>query len=65
MKQQQAHFDIGVYAKDKGVDYLFGVGALSESALSGFAGEGKISSDLDELATAVKANAESTGEGFD
>lgn len=47
---KQAHFDIGVYAKDKGVDYLFGVGALSESALSGFAGEGKISSDLDDLA---------------
>ena len=50
----QAHFDIGVYAKDKGINYLFGVGSLSESALSGFAGEGKISSDLEELGQYLK-----------
>ncbi len=46
----QAHMDIGIYAKDKGIDYLFGVGALSKFSFKGFAGEGKISSDLDELA---------------
>jgi len=33
---------------------LFGVGSLSESALSGFAGEGKISSDLEELGQYLK-----------
>lgn len=50
----QAHANVGFYAKDKGINYLFGVGALCESALSGFAGEGKISSDLEELAEHVK-----------
>lgn len=50
----QAHMDIGLYAKDKGINYLFGIGALSESALSGFAGEGKISADLEELAKHIK-----------
>ncbi len=50
----QAHTDIGLYAKSKGIDYLFGVGALSEFALSAFAGEGKISSDLEELAQHLK-----------
>ncbi len=50
----QAHADVGLYAKDKGIDYLFGIGALSESALSGFAGEGKISADLKELSELIK-----------
>jgi UDP-N-acetylmuramoyl-tripeptide--D-alanyl-D-alanine ligase len=50
----QAHADIGLYAKDKGIDYLFGIGALSEAALSAFAGEGKICLELDELAQHLK-----------
>ena len=51
---ERAHTDVGCYAKDKGINYLFGVGELCESAFSGFAGEGKISSDLEELAEHLK-----------
>lgn len=50
----QAHVDIGLYAKDKGIDYLFVIGALSESALSGFSGEGMIGTNLEELAEYIK-----------
>jgi len=54
VEAEKAHKDIGIYAKEKGIDYLFGIGALSEFALRGFAGEGKISSDLDALAQHIK-----------
>jgi len=46
----QAHTELGIYARDKGIDYLLGVGSLSECSLTGFAGEGKVFSDLEALA---------------
>ena len=49
-EENSAHEELGIYAKEKGIDFLFGIGDLSEFALKGFAGEGKISADLNELA---------------
>ena len=47
---EQAHKDIGEYAKAKGVDHLFGIGSLSELAVSEFTEGGKFFSDMHELA---------------
>ena len=44
-----AHQAIGLYALDKGIDYLFGVGDLSEQAVRNFSGQGKHFSDLNGL----------------
>lgn len=53
-EENMAHEEIGVYAKEQGIDFLFGVGELSELALKSFSGDGKVSTDLNELAQHIK-----------
>ena len=53
-EKNKAHEDIGIYAKQKGIDFIFGVGELTEFAIQGFAGEGEIFSDLNTLSLHIK-----------
>ncbi|MDG2089591.1 MAG: UDP-N-acetylmuramoyl-tripeptide--D-alanyl-D-alanine ligase [Gammaproteobacteria bacterium] len=53
-EEQKAHEDIGLYAKAKGIDFIFSVGDLTELTVKGFAGDGEIFSDLDALAQHIK-----------
>lgn len=50
----KAHEELGEYAKAKGIDHLFGMGGLTEFSVSGFAGKGKIFSDMNALAEHIK-----------
>lgn len=50
----KAHEALGEYAKAKGIDCLFGIGVLSELAVSAFADGGKFFSDMNELAEHIK-----------
>jgi UDP-N-acetylmuramyl pentapeptide synthase len=51
----QYHDEIGGYAKSEGVDFLFGLGEMSEVAARNFGEGGFHFSKLDDLVAAVKA----------
>jgi UDP-N-acetylmuramoyl-tripeptide--D-alanyl-D-alanine ligase len=51
----QYHDEIGGYAKSEGVDYLFGLGEMSEVAARNFGEGGYHFNRLDDLVAAVKA----------
>ena len=53
-EENKEHEEIGIYAKEKGINYLFGIGDLTEFAINGFTQEGEIFSDLDALAQHIK-----------
>jgi UDP-N-acetylmuramoyl-tripeptide--D-alanyl-D-alanine ligase len=52
-KSRQYHEQVGQYAKESGIDYLFTLGVLSQSASSVFAEQGLHFSDIDELVDAL------------
>lgn len=39
-EEKQLHYDVGVYAKEKGVDELYCTGPLSKETADGFNGNG-------------------------
>ena len=48
-KSRQYHEQVGQYAKECGIDYLFTIGVLSQSASTVFDGQGSHFSDIDQL----------------
>lgn len=48
-KSRIYHEQVGQYARDKGIEYLFTLGVLSQSASAVFDGQGQHFSDIDEL----------------
>lgn len=51
---QQAHRDIGAYARARGVDYFFGVGPLSRLAVESFGENATYLDDRDQFVSAIK-----------
>lgn len=51
----QYHDEIGGYAKSEGIDFLFGLGEMSEVAARNFGEGGHHFTKLDDLVAAVKA----------
>lgn len=51
---RQAHRDLGLYALDKGIDYLFGTGDLSEFAVNSYAGNSRHFPDMNSLAEHIR-----------
>ncbi|MDR1276796.1 MAG: UDP-N-acetylmuramoyl-tripeptide--D-alanyl-D-alanine ligase [Candidatus Accumulibacter sp.] len=48
------HEEVGAYAREKGIDLLFALGASSARALRGFGGDGRHFDDADALIAALK-----------
>lgn len=57
--EEQAHADVGAYAKAQGLDGLYVTGPLSALAAAAFGEGGQVYADRAELATALKARLDS------
>jgi len=57
--EQQSHRDVGLYAKEQGLDALFAVGTLSALATEEFGANGHLFGSREELVTALAAQLDS------